>query len=148
MADSFEFKITGLDGVVEKLRTFGPKLQKKGLRAAVTKGAAVVRKAARENSKRLDDPETAAVIHKAIASQYQAKASNQIGGVVVKVGVRGGAKPRKGDKDTGHWRLLEFGTEKMRAQPFMRPALEQNIQPATDAVVAELNKQIDKLAGA
>jgi HK97 gp10 family phage protein len=64
--------------------------------------------------------------------------------VVVQVGVRGGARPRKGTEDTGHWRMLEFGTSQMPAQPFMRPALADNVAQVTAKFVAELEPQIDK----
>jgi HK97 gp10 family phage protein len=46
--------------------------------------------------------------------------------------------------DTFYFRFLEFGTSKMAARPFIRPALSQNAQRATDVVVESLNKEIDK----
>lgn len=46
--------------------------------------------------------------------------------------------------DTYYWRFVEFGTEKHRAQPFMRPALERNISKATDAFVTEYQKSLDR----
>jgi HK97 gp10 family phage protein len=45
-----------------------------------------------------------------------------------------------------YWRFLEFGTSKMRARPFMRPALQENVGRATDVAVGELNKALDRLA--
>ena len=103
-----------------------------------------VRDAARANSKGLDDPETASIIWKKIVTQYRSRLSKG-DQVTVSVGVQGGAKPVKGDKDTGHWRLLEFGTEKMAAQPFMRPALESNVSQVTNEFVASLEPAIDKI---
>ena len=63
----------------------------------------------------------------------------------MRVGVRGGAKPVKGNTDTGHWRLLEFGTEKMAAQPFMRQAQSENIDKTIVTVATNLDKSIDKI---
>ena len=37
---------------------------------------------------------------------------------------RVGATYEVEDAETFHWRFLELGTRKMRARPFMRPALE------------------------
>lgn len=139
-----DFKIEGLDEALRKMRAIGPELKKKALRAAGTKAMRIVRDAARTAAKQFDDPETASNIAKNIATRYDGKGSKREGGAVVKVGVIGGAKPRSGDEDTGHWRMLEFGTENMAAQPFMRPALESNVQAVTDAFVSELSPAIDK----
>ncbi len=142
---SSDFKIEGLDAAMAKLRALGdPKRIKSAVRAAGTKAMRPVRDAARANSKGLDDPETASVIWKKIVTQYRSRLSKG-DQVTVSVGVQGGAKPVKGDKDTGHWRLLEFGTEKMAAQPFMRPALESNVSQVTNEFVASLEPAIDKI---
>lgn len=71
-----------------------------------------------------------------------------------RVGVMQGAQlPQlpKGEKaddtakaPTPHWRLLEFGTEKMRARPFMRPALADNISAATDEFLRQYEKALDR----
>lgn len=145
MAD-FTFKIEGdLPGILKKLRTLGPKLQKKGMRSAGTKAMRVVRDAARQGAKRFDDPATGSNIAKNIVTRYNNKASKRIGGVVTQVGVAGGARPRKGTDDTGHWRFKELGTALMRAEPFMRPALAEKTQQVTDTYVTALNAEIDKI---
>lgn len=141
-----EFKIEGLEPALAAMRAVGPDLRKKGLRAAGTRAMRIVRDAARARAKGLDDPVTASIIWKKIVTRFNGRQSKREGGVVVQVGVAGGAKPKKGDKDTGHWRLLEFGTEKMAAQPFMRPAFEPNIGAVTDMFVKEIGPQIDKAA--
>lgn len=46
--------------------------------------------------------------------------------------------------DTWYWRFVEFGTERTRAKPFMRPALERNIGKCTDTFVTEYGKYIDR----
>lgn len=166
---AIESKLDGLDGVLERLRSFPVKLQAGGLRKSVAKGAAIVRRAARANAKKLDDRDTPEAIYKNVTVQFSARQSKQQGGVVLRVGVLGGARRygntvqnrRKsrvgatyktaGDDgnpggDTWYWRFKEFGTARMGATPFMRPALENNIEPATSAIVAELNVQIDRIA--
>ena len=64
---------------------------------------------------------------------------------MVKVGVIGGARPARGTEDEGHWRLVEFGKEGVPARPFMRPALEENVQQVTNAIVSELDPAITKI---
>lgn len=46
--------------------------------------------------------------------------------------------------DTFYWRFVEFGTERTHAKPFLRPALEQNIQAATDEFILQYDKAIDR----
>jgi len=66
-----------------------------------------------------------------------------------KIGVAGGAKSQldndenKGG-DTYYWRYLEFGTSKMAARPFMRPALESSKDAVMDEFFNEMTKVIDR----
>lgn len=139
-----EFKLEGLDRVLAKLKNVSSEVAKRGARAAGTRAMRIVRDAARNGARQLDDPKTGSNIAKNITTRYDGRASKRLGAVVVKVGVAGGAKPRKGDEDTGHWRMLEFGTSKMAAQPFMRSALEDNVDEVTAKFISELEPQIDK----
>ena len=145
MAD-FTFKLEGdLPGILNKLKTLSPKLQKKGMRSAGTKAMKVVRDAARQSAKRFDDPATGSNIAKNIVTRFNGRASKREGGIVTQVGVAGGARPRKGTDDTGHWRHKEFGTANMPADPFMRPALQENAQTVANVYVIALNAEIDKI---
>lgn len=46
--------------------------------------------------------------------------------------------------DTWYWRLVEFGTEKTGAKPFMRPALANHTDKATNVFLTEYSKSIDR----
>ena len=140
-------RIEGLDGVLAKMRSMSPKLQKKGALASLRKGARIVVKDARSGAKALwnDDPETASNIPKNITSRADTKGGKRNGGAMVKVGIAGGARPRNGTDDTGHWRHLEMGTSQIPAKPVMRVALARNVGRVTDAIAAELKVQINKL---
>lgn len=140
-----EFDIQGLDPVLKKLRTLMPKLQKKALRSAGTKAMKPVRDAARAKAKQFDDPASASNIAKNIVTRYNTKASKRVGGSVTQVGVAGGARPKPGREDTGHWRYLEFGRSNQRAQPFMRSALSEKVSQVTNLYVESLSKDIDKI---
>ena len=152
----------GADEALAKMRNLAPKLIKSGLKRAVRKGAVVVQKAAQANARRIDDPQTAASIPKNIAVQYSGPLSKREGGVGYRVGVLGGAKRlyannkanrRKGivgqqtsatGGSTWYWRFVELGTSRQRAQPFMRPALENNVERATAAIVSEIGPALDR----
>lgn len=144
-----EVKIEGLESVQEKLKRLGnPRLIKNAARRSMRKAMAIVRDAARANAKALDDPETAEKIWKNIA--IAAGKTRNPNEVVMRVGVRGGASfsnpnpPNTSGGDTRHWRWLEFGSVHNPPTPFMRPALQNNIQAVTNSFAENFNKEIDK----
>lgn len=150
---SIEVNIEGLDEVQEKLkRLANPRLMKNAARRSMRKAMAIVRDAARANAKALDDPETAEKIWKNIA--IAAGKTRNPNEVIMRVGVRGGAAQNANtDKAalsklsggiTTYWRYLEFGSANMPATPFMRPALQNNIQAVTSSFAENFNKEIDK----
>jgi len=155
------FQLHGLDKALATMRGLSPQLRKKAARAALRKSALVVRNAARANASRLDDPATANNIAKNVDMAFAGRFFKQTGDLKFRVGVRGGARVygktrdnvrsgRAGQKyatggSTFYWRFLEFGTQKMAARPFMRPALEANVAKATDVFINELNKQLDRI---
>lgn len=154
MADGFN--IQGLNGVVDKMRALSPRLKKKGLRKAARAAMNIVRDAAKANAKAIDDPATREKVFRNIITQESSKQSKREGGVVMRVGVRGGAGSDKHSKDassnpggdTRHWRYIEFGAEHTPAVPFMRPAFSSNVQAVTDRFVTVLNSEINALLGA
>lgn len=152
----------GADEALAKMRNLAPNLIKSGMKRAVRKGAVVVQKAAKANALKIDDPETKNNIARNIAVQYSGPLSKREKGVAYRVGVLGGARRlyannkanrRKGivGQETGgtggstwYWRFIELGTSKMRARPFMVPALTANVDRATSAIVSELGPALDR----
>lgn len=145
-------KISGLEGIERKLKQLSTRVGKNATRRALRKGAGVIRKAARLNARRIDDPETAAQIAKNIVVQSGgAKREKLAGGPMVRVGVQGGARPLKKGTETGlpggnttHWRFIEIGTSEARAQPFLRPAMNDSASAVFAATATDLQKQLDK----
>ena len=146
---SVEFNIEGLEEVQEKLKRLGnPRLMKNSARRSMRKAMAIVRDAARANAKVLDDPETAEKIWKNIA--IAAGKTRNPNEVIMRVGVRGGASfsnpnpPKTSGGDTRHFRWVEFGSANNPPTPFMRPALQNNIQAVTNSFAENFNREIDK----
>lgn len=146
---SVEVNIEGLDEVQEKLKRLGnPRLMKNAARRSARKAMAIVRDAARSGAKAIDDPQTAEKIWKNIA--IAAGKTRNPNEVVMRVGVRGGASfsnpnpPNTSGGDTRHWRWPEFGSMHNPPTPFMRPALQNNIQAVTNSFAENFNKEIDK----
>lgn len=153
-----DFSITGVDQIIDRLSSLPSKLQKKAAKVATRRAAALIRDEARRLAKRVDDPDARATIWKNIRVQEATRTGRRIGGVVMRVGVVGGAqlgkklKQRQAEsaglpgRATQHWRLIEFGSEHNRAQPFMRPAMESKANAAIDKLATELSAAIDRLA--
>ena len=151
MADDISFDLSGIDSLVSKLESVTYDMKRKGGRSALRKAAQLIADKAKEGALRLDDPATGRSIAKNIALRWNGKLFKASGNLGFRVGVLHGAKiEKKGNPDEGasgptpHWRLLEFGTEKMAAQPFMRKALAENISEATSTFLTEYEKAIDR----
>lgn len=142
--------VQGLAEIERKLKLLPERVGKNAMRRALRKGANVIRDAARRNAKAIDDPETRERIWKNIAvAGGGRRRERRVGGVMMRVGVRGGAKPTRGDNgqpggNTTHWRFVELGTSEARAQPFLTPAGSEKAQAAYDAIAADAIKQVDK----
>lgn len=152
-----EFRIEGLDAALKTMKGIAPELQKNGLKAAARRAMRVVRDAARRNAKTIDDPRTSEKIWKNITIRAgSARRNKKEGGIVMRVGVAGGARNMEAygefkgagranpGGDTWYWRLIEFGAEHIPARPFMRPALSENVQEVTAEFTKYLGPQIDK----
>ena len=156
------YELKGLDEVLKNLDKIQKNIQKKTVDKALKKSAKIVAKAAKDNAMKNDDPETASNIAKNIvvrSGKIQDKNS-----VKVRVGVKGGGRfwernknvQRKGKKrqknphytflanDTRHFWLVEFGTAKTPAFPFLRPALTSNIQNVSDDFAESIKHEILK----
>ncbi len=164
-------EITGLEEVQAKLRQLGnAKKAKNAATRASRKAMNIVKKAAVQNAKAIDDKDSPEKIWKNIITK--AGKTKGVDGVVMKVGVKGGARKygtnadnrragrvgrryqTQGDKknpggDTWYWRFEEFGTATNNAHPFLRPALNNNIDAVraefTRSYSEELDKEIAKL---
>src|SRR5690606_39659928 len=112
----FDVDVQGLAEIERKLKLLPERVGNNAMRRALRKGANVIRDAARANAKRIDDPETREAIYKNIAVAGGGRRRERAaGGVMMRVGVRGGARPLRKGTDTGlpggnttHWRFVEF----------------------------------------
>lgn len=136
-------KITGLDEILDKMATLPPKLAKKGLRTALMAGAKPIRDAMKQKVQKgwhlwqsgsLGRSRDYGFISQHISIKTEIHPSEQSG--VAHIG------PAK----KGFWSLfLEFGTQKMRAFPFVRPAFDQQKQNALNAFVESLKKTFNEV---
>jgi len=144
-----QIDMQGLQALTAKLQTLKQETRYKGGRTAGRKAANVIANAAKLRAAQIDDPKTAEHIMKNIAVRWNNKLFKKTGDLGFRIGVRGGAKSKKENdtnpgKDTWYWRLVEFGTVKTRAKPFMRPALQESSQAAVNTFISEYQKAIDR----
>ncbi|MEX0296555.1 HK97-gp10 family putative phage morphogenesis protein [Pseudomonas putida] len=149
MADGVEFSILGLDSLLGKLGEVSVDVRRKGGRAALRKAAQLVVQKAKAGAERIDDKATGRSISDNIALRWNGRLFKRTGDLGFRIGVLHGAVLKDGgdlstNAPTPHWRLIEFGTEKMPAVPFMRPALADSISEVTNTFVTEYEKAIDR----
>lgn len=148
-------KVEGLQDLERRLREFGPKVAKNGLRAANFAGAQVFREAVKQTAPvrtgqlkasiatfRRRGPDTEAKHSVGVRGKRQKYANTAENRRKRRVGKRFTVDTR----NSAVARYLEFGTSKMSARPFMRPAFEKNVDNAIQAVKARLAKAVELAA--
>lgn len=148
------WKIENIGGLINDLSKFTDKMQKKHAGASVKRGANLIKEFAIENAKRIDakspSGQEEAKIYQHIKARHAPKIGKAKKGIAYRVGVVGGAQTpvqgKNGEKVSRnpptYWRHVEFGTEDTAAQPFMRPALENNVAAVENAVIDTLKKRL------
>ncbi len=146
-----EFSLVGMKQVSDKLRALRQDVRPKVAQGAMKKAAALLKKYAQEGALRVDDPETGRMIRDNVKYQFAARIYRKSGDIVYRVGVntkRGripNGNPDEGPRgNTPHWHLVEYGTELTRARPYMRPALENNINELIGVVGDGIVSAIDE----
>ena len=118
--------------LLEALKQFPQNIQKNVVTGAVRAGAKVLVDEARRNV-----PIDTGNLKKSIGTiKRKTKDKN-----IVKFSV---SPRRKGKNDGFYGHMIEFGTSKMSAQPFMRPTFENQDNESIEASKAYMVKRIDK----
>ena len=115
------------------------------LRPALRAGADVIRDAARDLA-----PVDSGVTRDAINTVSDPRPQDVTERAVVKPTKAKNVAQLDGDQVPYWWHMLEFGTEKMGAQPFMRPAADGNFPTAlrvfTERLAAGIQRVVKRLA--
>ena len=160
----FEIKIDNLDQVLDRMKDFTAQVQKRVTTTAARNAMKPVAALAKSNLRvaigRTKDSRSTGALLNAIVVRNNPRQGRKQGGVVMQVGIKGGAKEyvkssrnvrlgRVGQAyehggNQFYFRFLEFGTSKMAARSFLRPALSKNAQRTNNIFAAEMNKGIDR----
>ena len=123
--------VAGHQEMVKRLREMKNRMAARHLMKSVMPGAEIVRDAAAANApRRQGAPRKAGHLADNIVIKVQKRGKSQ---AIVLVGP-------SADHFWGHF--LEFGTAKMPAQPWLRPALENNLNAVAGAVRFELRSRL------
>ena len=156
MAKHERFKVEGLAELAKALRELPDKVAKNGLRVSVYAGAKVIRDEARMRAPKAaevlgpNQPPPGTLKRSVIMKQIPELSSltRQTFFVTVRHGKKFRKQGKKGNlsQDAWYWRFVEFGTRKMRARPFLRPALEAKRREAVQAMKDRLSERIEQEA--
>lgn len=128
-------EVKGLEDLIAKLNSLPEKLEKKVIRSAVRKGANIIRDKARSYV-----PVDSGELRKSIT----------VSGAKYKKGTIAFAiKPRKNKKrgiTVFYGKFIEFGTSKMAAKPFMRPAYDEAEKEVLETVINDIKSKVDEVA--
>jgi HK97 gp10 family phage protein len=156
-----EIKVTGLKEIERVLQRLPARLGEKVIRAALRAGAQVIRKDAQSKVPILKAPDKRrkpGTVKKAITIKRSKQ--DKFG---VYLGVKGlskddkhvfknnkGTKAANNPDDPFYWFFLEFGTAKMPAKPFLRPAFEarkfEALRKFEEYCKKRIAREADKLA--
>lgn len=138
MSSPVTVKIEGLEHVKDRLKGLGPELSKKALNQAVSAGARIIRDAGKQAA----PVDTGALRNSIYTKRIKELSSTEE--ATYFVGARSGYKYKSKNADGWYFHMVEFGTEKMQARPFLRPAFEANKMRAYDKIKERLLKFIEK----
>lgn len=142
-------KLTGLTETLEKLKSIPRLVKIKGvgpLRGATHAAARAIANVAQMNAP-VDTGNMRAQVY--VFRDTQAGDHTERYSVSVRTGRKKGkrlALLKIGRRDAYYWFMVEFGTSKMHAQPFMRPAFEGTKEAAVKLFEAQFRAGVDKIA--
>jgi HK97 gp10 family phage protein len=146
MSDSV--KITGLEEACDALRNLAPNLAKRGLKKALLAGAEPIRQSMISKVRR--------GWHIFQSGNGEGKGrSREYGFTAGHIGVTNqihtdqmNGVARVGPVKKAFWAMfLEFGTSKMKAFPFARPAYDENKERAVNSFVESLRATLQEVLG-
>ena len=154
MANYGSIRVEGLDQLARALKELPQRVARNGLRAAVYAGAKVIRDEAKLQAPvatgdlGANQPPPGTLKRSVIMKQIPELSGAQKQTFFVTV--RRGKKYRKQGKkanlsqDAWYWRFVEFGTVKMSARAFLRPAFDLKKNDALTAIKTRLAQRIEQ----
>lgn len=150
MADHVTIKLDGFKELAEELRALGARVEANGLRSANYAGAMVITRAAKATA-----PVKTGLLRASIRAfrrrgpPFSVTHSVGVRGIKLTHGntalnrrLRRVGKKYQADGPAFYGKFIEFGTSKMAAKPFLRPAFLANVDNAVNGIKGGLVKAI------
>ncbi|MDS9879442.1 hypothetical protein RMI40_31890 [Pseudomonas protegens] len=144
MADWVTYNLKGAEELSARFKALPEEMRRRVVTPAAKDAMDIVLVDAKDRAARIDDPETANFIPANLAMVERKALGQEIGAVVISVGVRM-RKRGVGGGNTFYWWWVELGTEKNRAKPFLRPALANNREALFKEFLSSAKYQLIKL---
>ena len=151
-----EIQMQGLDGVLESLRTLPPEVVSKNggpVKTALRTGARLIAYEAKKNLRvavsNTDDESkkysTGLLMENVVVRRGKKPTGSN--GEKVLVSIKNKRYERKGKEVTTRKTasLLEYGSSKQPAEPWLRPAFNSKAQEAISTIESDLKKRIEKI---
>ena len=149
-------RIEGLAQLDRALRELPQRIANRGLRASVYAGAKVIRDEARSRAPKAaqslgpKQPPPGTLKRSVIMKHIRelSGGGRQTFYVLVRHGKKYRNQGKRGNlsQDAWYWRFVEFGTVKMSARPFLRPAFDMKKNDALTAIKTRLAERIEQAA--
>ncbi len=149
--------VVGLDVLDQAIAELDNKMKDKVLSKALNQALNPIRKDAKFYASVAPEPHTMitksgrkvvvqrGLLRSAIRKRKVPKREmGELGGHGVAMGIYIG-KGTKQKEYPNYWHFVEYGTSKMPAMPFLRPAFDKNVQIAVNAFAKTLKDEIDKI---
>jgi HK97 gp10 family phage protein len=138
MASTVIIKIEGLEGIKQAMKDLSNEVNKRIARSATLAGTQIVKEAAIKNA-----PVLTGNLKKNIILKRNTKTNLTSEFLVtVRQGKRTKKQIAQGLGDAFYAKFLEYGTVKTPAQPFLRPAFDNNKEVAANAIIERLKTGI------
>ncbi len=137
-----EVKIQGLDEVRRRLKALPKNMRNRELGKALRSGGRMIRNDAKSRVPTL----TGLVLKNIVMRTSSGRRAGRNADVKVRIGVASDRSGRDSGTDAFYWIFQEFGTSKMPAHPFLRPAFESNKNEALNAITQSLKKGLIRQA--
>lgn len=140
------YKVDGLKELGEAMRALSSKVSTSISGRAVGAAARMVREKAKRNIQTSPSIDTGALLKAVIVKKIPKSKTPLTAEYIVTVRGRGKKNKKTGEVSASapHGNLVEFGTVRMPAEPYLRPALEKNYREATEIIKKRLAAGIEK----
>lgn len=136
-----DVKVRGIDEILKKLHALPTRIQKNVVTGAIRASASAISKEAKLNVHK-DEGDLKKAI--SVVKRKTKDKSLIYFSVVPKSKAMHKLQDAKGEKHYNYGGLVEFGSSKMAAKPYLRPAFEKKGAEAIEIAKKYMSKRIDK----